>query len=216
MATEDFVPALRFRVLTRWYDRILRCTTREKRFKRALIVRVSLPPEGTLLDVGCGTGTMTWWIHAQWPAATVIGIDADPDALAIARKKRGSKPDQVIFIETLAQATGLASDSVDVAISSLFFHHLTDDNKKRVLREVARVLRPNGQFLVADWGRSRSAWLRWAFVLVRCLDGFPQTQSNARGRLPSMIEDAGFAAPRLFDGVPTAFGEIYLWETRRL
>ena len=58
----DFIPALRFGALTRFYDPVVRLTTRERRVKQALVEAAAVPAGATVLDLGCGTGTMTVWL----------------------------------------------------------------------------------------------------------------------------------------------------------
>ena len=120
----EFVPALRFQALTRLYDPVVRLTTRERRVKKALIEAAAVPVGGTVLDLGCGTGTMTRWIKQQYPDARVIGLDADPRILAIAREKATRAGVEIEFLEANATDIPLQENSVQRVLSSLFFHHL--------------------------------------------------------------------------------------------
>ena len=68
--TEDrYVPALSFDFLTPFYDLAVKLTTREKVFKERLVGRIEIPPDGRLLDLACGTGTLTIAIKRRFPAA---------------------------------------------------------------------------------------------------------------------------------------------------
>jgi ubiquinone/menaquinone biosynthesis C-methylase UbiE len=89
MSTErrDYLPALRFRALTRVYDPLVRFTTREGLFKRLLIEQAAPAPGQRVLDLGCGTGTLAIEVKRREPAAEVVGLDADPEMLAQARRK---------------------------------------------------------------------------------------------------------------------------------
>jgi ubiquinone/menaquinone biosynthesis C-methylase UbiE len=53
----DFIPALRFRVFTPFYDTIQRWVVRDAHFKRKLIEQAAIRPGQKVLDIGCGTGT---------------------------------------------------------------------------------------------------------------------------------------------------------------
>lgn len=204
------VPPLRFHALTGMYDRIVAATTRERYFKKSLLSQVSLPREGLALDLGCGTGTMTRWLRNDWPDARVIGLDADARALDIAQTRRPEGGCKIEYQQADAQALPLEDKSVDLVVSSLFFHHLKDDEKEKVLAEVFRVMRPGSQLLVADWGKPDTAATTLGFLLVRCLDGFDRTRANAAGELPSMIELTGFTAVAGFEYVRTIFGRVEL------
>jgi precorrin-6B methylase 2 len=86
MAT-SYIPALRFDALTRFFDPVVRVTTRESRVKQMLIEQVALRPGHRLLDVGCGTATLGIAVCRACPDAEVHGIDGDRKILAIARAR---------------------------------------------------------------------------------------------------------------------------------
>lgn len=79
-AEPAYIPAARWRVFSRIYDPVLALTMREGRFRAATRERVSaaLPRGGTVVDVGCGTGTFAIGVAAERPDANVVGIDGDP------------------------------------------------------------------------------------------------------------------------------------------
>ena len=83
-----YVRALRFPWLTRFYDRLIQATLKEEAFKRRLIEQADLRPGQRVLDVGCGTGTLTVMLQQSEPSAEVVGLDGDSETLAIARKPR--------------------------------------------------------------------------------------------------------------------------------
>jgi ubiquinone/menaquinone biosynthesis C-methylase UbiE len=82
-----YLPPLRFHFLTRFYDVLVRWTTREAVFKEALLAQLGRAPGERLLDVGCGTATPSIALALLFPQAHVTGLDADGAALAIARDK---------------------------------------------------------------------------------------------------------------------------------
>lgn len=54
-----YIPAFHFRWLTPWYDPVMRRLFPEKALKTALIAQAHIQPGQDVLDVGCGTGTLT-------------------------------------------------------------------------------------------------------------------------------------------------------------
>lgn len=101
------------------------------------------PPE-RILDVGCGTGRLLRAASVRWPQAELWGVDpADQMLVAAAR----SNP-KAVFRQAFAEALPFPDHSVDLALSSLSFHHWADH--ARGLNEIARVLRPGGYMCLAD------------------------------------------------------------------
>ncbi len=57
-SSDSYIPALRYHWLTRFYDPLVRITTREKVFKQALVRQARIQDGQRILDLGCGTGTL--------------------------------------------------------------------------------------------------------------------------------------------------------------
>jgi len=166
----SYVPAAGWKGLTRLYDPIVAATMRERRFRRDLGARAStsLPQGGTLVDVGCGTGTFAIAFADQRPDAELIGVDGDPEILALARRK--SRAEQIDWREGLAGDLPLADQSADVMTMSLMLHHLLPAGKHAALSEARRVLRPGGHLCIADFGRPHDPLMRATFALIQIAD----------------------------------------------
>ena len=208
--SKDFIPALRFGALTRFYDPVVRLTTRERRVKEALLASADIASGATILDVGCGTGTLTVSIKQKYPGARVIGLDLDPAILAMARDKAAKAGVEIEYIEANAANMPVSNDTVDAVFSSLFFHHLLPEQKTDVLREIFRVLTVSGSLHVSDWGRPTNVVMRWLFYAVQCLDGFATTEDSLRGRLVEHIERAGARSYREIGVFNTVLGTLRL------
>jgi ubiquinone/menaquinone biosynthesis C-methylase UbiE len=99
---------------------------------------------GAILDVGCGTGRLLRRAGMRWPQARLIGVDPAEGMVAIARRLTPV----ATFEVGPAEALPLADASVDLALSTMSFHHWQSHTAG--LQEVARVLRPGGHFVLAD------------------------------------------------------------------
>lgn len=185
-----YIPALRFDALTRLYDPLLRLTLSEDRLRRRLVAAAGLGPEVSVLDVGCGTGTLA--VLAARAGARVHALDGDPNALAIAREKALAAQVDVDFRHGTAWELPWEDGTFDRVFSTLMLHHLTPDEKLATLRDCRRVLRGGGKILVADWGRPHDLLMRAAFYAVQALDGFATTTENVEGRIPDRMREAGF------------------------
>ena len=96
-----------------------------------------------------------------------------------------------------------------MVLSTLFFHHLADADKRATAAEALRVLRPGGRLVVADFGRPQDLLMR-AIMLgtVQLLDGRETTAANLAGRLPEIIRGAGFGEVTVTDRLRTPTGTI--------
>jgi ubiquinone/menaquinone biosynthesis C-methylase UbiE len=205
---QAFIPALRFGSLTRLYDPVVALTSREAGFKRRLLEHARIKDGESVLDLACGTGTLAIEVKRNTPKAKVTGLDADGSILARARAKAKDAAVKVDFQQGLSTDLPYDARRFDVVLSTLFFHHLTDEAKADSAEEIRRVLRLGGRVLIADWGRSQDPAMRVAFVPVQLLDGFRTTSSNVAGRLPEFLRDAGLKRVTVADRMRTPLGTI--------
>src|SRR6266487_4068547 len=98
----------------------------------------------SVLDIGCGSGRLLRKVHDSWPEAQLSGVDPAQGMLSVARQLTP----EARFSMGSAEALPLEDASVDLALSTISFHHWQD--QAAGLREVARVLRPGGYFILVD------------------------------------------------------------------
>ncbi len=123
----------------------------EKQISRACLKFLQDPRILSVLDIGCGTGTLT--IEVARLLATrggqVVGIDAASKMIDIAcRKARGLS--NVRFDVAVAEALPFPDVSFDQVLSTFFFHHIDLELKIQALNEVFRVLKPGGFCVMID------------------------------------------------------------------
>jgi SAM-dependent methyltransferase len=210
----DYIPATRWRIFSRLYDPVLALVMQERRFRGLMRERVSadLPDGGTAVDVGCGTGTFGIALASQRADAQVIGVDGDPEILAMARAKPGA--DAVDWRDGLAQEIPLADQSADVVTMSLVLHHLLPQDKLAALAEARRVLRPGGGLQIADWGPPHDPLMSGLFFVSQAIDGFDRTRDHRAGRLPGLIVEAGFGPVERYGRFRTGAGSLDLLTAR--
>ena len=212
---EGYVPALAFDRLTPLFDSVVRLTTRERTFKERLLDQAAIAPGERVLDLGCGTGTLALMAKRREPAAELVGIDGDPAILERARRKSAEAGLAATFDEGLADDLPYPDGSFDKVLSTLCFHHLARDLKARAAREVARVLRPGGEFHVADWGPPPDPVARVQFLVVQAFDGFEPTRDNIAGRLPAIFAGAGLSDVRERSRLRVMFGSLSIYSAAR-
>jgi ubiquinone/menaquinone biosynthesis C-methylase UbiE len=145
------LPAAGFHFLTPLYDFGTALLGFGRRFKEEVVARAGLTDGMRVLDVGCGTGLLVDAVKRGGSRSTVVGVDADPRVLEIARRRIARAGHAgVDLVCARAEDTGLESASFDAALSTLVFHHLPQAAKEGAAREVARTLRPGSRFLLVD------------------------------------------------------------------
>lgn len=207
----SYIPALRYESLTRFYDPVLRATLKEDRFKRLLVEQAALQPKHRVLDVGCGTATLTILVKQACPEADVTGLDGDAKVLDLARAKIDSAGLDIALAQGLASEAPFPPGSFDRIVSSLMFHHLTTEEKRRTFTRVRELLRPGGEVHIADWGKAQGPAMRVAFLAIQLLDGFETTTDNVRGLLPTYMTEAGFRGVEETHRETTVFGTLSLY-----
>ena len=199
-----YIPALSFKILTPFYDTFFKLTMREVMFKRRLVQEASIRPSQRVLDLGCGTGTLTVMIKKAHPSSEVLGIDGDPQVLEIARQKANDLDAAIQFDEGMAYKLPYPDNSFDRVLSSLVFHHLTTKDKERTLSEIYRVLKPDGELHLADFGEPKGLYAKSvSWVMSR----FERVDDNINGRIPEMFRKAKFSVAKTFEFL-TLFGTL--------
>lgn len=210
-----YIPALKYHTLTRFYDPVVRIATRERTFKSALVKQAGIQSRQQILDLGCGTGTMALMLKNKYPETEVTGLDADDQVLRFAEAKASAAGAEVRFDRGLASELPYPDNRFDRVLSSLFFHHLSTQAKELAMQESLRVLRPGGEFHLADWGKPANALMRLLFLGVQLFDGYETTTDNVKGMLPEMLSHIGFEDVLLADQYSTLFGTLSLYRARK-
>ncbi len=215
MTDGRFLPALRFAALTRFYDPVVRLTTREATFKRRLLEQAALGDRDRVLDLGCGTGTLAIMAKRALPSADVAGLDADPEMLDRAIRKAREAGLEIRFDQGLGSELPYPDSHFDRILSTLFFHHLRPGDKGPTVAEVVRVLKPGGELHVADWGLPSDPLMRLLSLQIRFGDGDGPTRENLSGLLPGVFGRGGLEDVAETDRLRTPFGTLALYRARR-
>jgi len=155
--------------------------------------------EQKVLDLGCGTGALT--LRAAKKGAKVKGIDINPQMLEIAQK-RAIKKNLIQNIELcemgVAELGSEESESYEVVMSGLCFSELSEDELIYTLKEIKRILKPEGLLLIADEVTPKNISKKILNEIIR----FPlkiiifiitQTTTHAIDNLPKKIKESGLS-----------------------
>jgi ubiquinone/menaquinone biosynthesis C-methylase UbiE len=205
-SSSKYIPALGFEWLTPLYDPLLKWVMREETLKRKLIDQAGIQPGTQVLDLGCGTGTLTLMLKRAYPNAYVIGMDGDPRVLSIAREK--SRGIDIQWDQGLASYLPYPDAAFDRIVTSLVIHHLTQGDKRHAFAEMYRVLKPHGSLQVLDFGAPHSSLARLMTLYMCRLE---EVADNFDGLIPQFITEAGFGSVTEAEHFLTVFGPISIW-----
>src|SRR3990167_9301495 len=108
-----------------------------------------LPPNKTALEIGCGTGNGSKLIKKYFEAKKIYATDLDERMINIA--KRRNTVESITFEVQDATKLKYSSKSFDAIFDLGVIHHIP--NWKDCLKELKRVLKPNGQLILEDLSR---------------------------------------------------------------
>lgn len=119
------------------------------------------PPRsgGHIVELCCGEGLLAEALLERFPASTLHGFDGSPTMLAAARERLGrfGQRFEPRLFDLADQSWRHLPWPCDAVVSSLAIHHLTDDEKRDLFRDVFAMLAPGGAFVVADVVQPRGA-----------------------------------------------------------
>lgn len=139
----------------------------------------------TILDLGCGTGSVLDLLLKQKPSVHAYGLDLSDEMLAVVRQKLGEKAE---LMQGDSENLPYQDNSFDAVMCIESFHHYPDPLK--ALSEIYRVLKPQGKFILCD---------TWMFTPIRgILNAFIKFSNDGDVRVYSeheiikMLADSNF------------------------
>jgi SAM-dependent methyltransferase len=163
-------------------------------------------PGEQALDVGCGTGTLALEVARYLsPGGSITGVDPGSQQIDRARAKAARRHAPQVSIDFkigVIERLPFPDQTLDVVFSTLMLHHLPTPLKRQGLAEIARVLKPGGRLVIADFAHKQERTGRAA--------RFPAGGSRPRN-LEALLQEAGFvqlvteeARPPRFSAFPGA------------
>jgi ubiquinone/menaquinone biosynthesis C-methylase UbiE len=171
---------------------------RDRAFREKLATLVALKSGESVLDIGCGTGSLAI-VAKRHVGATgrVVGVDASPQMITRATSKAGRAGTEVTFETAAAEALPFPDAQFDAVLSTLMLHHLPRPVRQRCAREIRRTLKPEGRVLVVDFARAQD---RRGFLAHFHRHGHVDPRE-----IVSLLEQAGF---RHVDGGPVGISSL--------
>ena len=184
------------------YDRGIKLLTLGKIPKLYKTLTISLSEQHKVMDIGCGTGLIT--LHAAEQGAEVVGIDVNPETMNIAKQRIENSlyQDKVSFKEMgVAELDHEPAGVYDYIYAGLVFSELEEYEQEFTLKQIHRMLKPDGTFILIDettpsslLGRILQIIIRLPLVLITYI--LTQTTTHSLKKIDSRIVSSGFEIER--------------------
>ncbi len=203
-ASRTYLPAAGRDWLLPFYDVMTKLMGAD-RARTVLLEQAEVRPGQRVLDLGCGTGSLTILLKRLHPEVDAVGLDPDPKALAQARRKAARAAVSIRLDQGFGDELPYPEASFDRVLSSLMFHHIPTDEKGTTLRAVRRILKPGGEFHMLDFAGQENGG---AHVLARLLHSGKRLKDNSESRVLSLMAEAGFADTKKVGHRAMPFGHV--------
>jgi ubiquinone/menaquinone biosynthesis C-methylase UbiE len=151
----------------------------------------ALHPGMSVLDVGCGTGTLLRQLALRQPGLRLIGADASPAMLALARAKLGGQARFLVMdIDEPLPAELQTGAYIDCILCTNVLHYVRDP--VAALGRLGTILNPGGRIIVADF--TRHSWWWPSFEAVLHLADAHHRRTLTPTELHEAVRAAGFTS----------------------
>jgi tRNA (cmo5U34)-methyltransferase len=133
----------------RYDEAILRCVPRYAEMLWAVLryIPEDLDP-ARILDLGVGSGNLSAAVLDRYPGAALTGVDVSREMLALARRRLPTE--RLTLVQRDFRDLGFDDGGFDLVVSSISIHHVGDDEKRALFRDLHRLLRPGGVLAYSD------------------------------------------------------------------
>jgi ubiquinone/menaquinone biosynthesis C-methylase UbiE len=150
---EDMLMKSQMEKMVPSYDSFMKKTTlgREQKLRELTISLAGVKPGDSVLEVGCGTGTLSLAAKRQaGPAGRVFGIDVIPGMIEVSQRKAAQANEEITFQLGSINDIPYAENQFDVVMCSFMIFHMSEGVRRKGFKEIYRVIKPNGRLLIVD------------------------------------------------------------------
>ncbi|MEO1136756.1 MAG: class I SAM-dependent methyltransferase [Pseudomonadota bacterium] len=209
-------PPLGHKALTPLYDAAIALLTRERKWRSAFVDAIAPKAGDKIIDISSGTGSLALALHQVSPQTHYYGVDPDTEAVQRAKVKAKRAGSLAKFKIGYFSADAIPFEGPpDKIISSLVLHQVPLAEKRRIIEGIFKALKPDGSVQIADYGLQTGMQRKLFRMTVQALDGVEDTQPNADGILPGLLQEAGFSDVAEAARIATLTGTISIYTASR-
>jgi len=188
-------------------DKYSRVATPQREWSGAVLDRLALNGDETVVDAGCGSGNVTEDLLAKLPDGRVIGVDGSPSMVEEAAARLGDDPRTTFICQDLASLK--LDEQVDHVFSNATFHWIGDHD--RLFRSLAAATKPGGSLVAQCGGRGNVAEVIAALGVVNREEPFAEIFGE-------YVDPWNFAGPEETEIrlVEAGYEEVECWLEERI
>lgn len=158
----------------------------EARFRQLAVQGIAIAPDTKILDLCCGSGQTTQFLVQR--SQNVTGLDASPLSLERAKKNVS----QAEYVEAFAESMPFADNNFDLVHTSVALHEMEPEQLRQIIKEVYRVLKPNGVFTLIDFHKPHNWFYQPGIALFLLLFETHTAWQLLQTDLVEVLTEAGF------------------------
>ena len=173
------------------YDSYMKWMTlgQERALREMTVSLAQVKPGDCVLEVGCGTGTLTLAAKRQaGPSGKAFGIDVIPGMIELSQRKAAQANENITFQLGSIDDIPFSENQFDVVLCSFMIFHMSEKTRRKGIAEIYRVLKPQGRLLVLDLALPTQPLSKAIAKLI-----FGGMLEHELGELLPMLEASGFS-----------------------
>ncbi len=192
-AWDRLIFRIRYWIARLIYDFIFFVLVRDGSWEEGLLASLAPKPGDRILDFGPGSASTAVSLADRFPETTFVGMDPNPRStkkarLAVSRKELRN----VSFVEgPLRETLPFDASSFDKAICILGLHDRSPQEKVRVVKAIARVVRRGGTFHLADFDKPENPSEGKILEYARRISGSAAAEPHINGRWVETLTECG-------------------------